>query len=165
MAPPPTYYSPSAILTDAEKVPTTFSLELPDPPPHPLPLPLWLSTLLAVQRVNAPASSTNPTATTTTTLATLDIPPAIAGAKQLNALRADARVVDLRGLCANWFDLAGRVLELWAFKLRAAEIADHAHNPRGAPPEFTQRLDEREMARKCIFHILVVLFFGLVGRL
>lgn len=29
MAPPPTYYSPSAILTDAEKVPTTFSLELP----------------------------------------------------------------------------------------------------------------------------------------
>ena len=32
-----------------------------------------------------------------------------------------------------------------AFKTRAAEIADHAHNPRGAPGEFVQRLDEMEL--------------------
>ena len=31
-----------------------------------------------------------------------------------------------------------------SFKIRAAEIADFAHNPRGAPGEFAQRMDETE---------------------
>jgi len=42
-------------------------------------------------------------------------------------------------------------IEVQAFKKRAAEIADHAHNPRGAldeGAEFLRGLDEAERQRK-----------------
>ncbi|KAL9125119.1 MAG: hypothetical protein Q9217_005627 [Psora testacea] len=108
------YYNINAILTDAEKVPCTFNLDLPglgflDENPgediranNPTPLPLWLATLLAVQRL--PSG---------TPICQLDLPPCIGGVKEMNALKADPRVVDLRELCAHYYELAARVLELW----------------------------------------------------
>lgn len=69
--------------------------------------------------------------------------------------------MDLRALASHFYELAARVLELFeeeevvdvlseTFKKRAAEIADHAHNPRGALGEgadFLRGLDEME--RQC----------------
>jgi len=69
--------------------------------------------------------------------------------------------VELRALASYFYELAARVLELFeeeevvdvlseTFKKRAAEIADHAHNPRGALGEgadFLRGLDEME--RQC----------------
>ncbi|KAL8850783.1 MAG: hypothetical protein Q9221_004281 [Calogaya cf. arnoldii] len=155
------YYSISAILTSAQKVPCTFDLPIPnlgflddnpggDIAPHtPLPLPLYLAELLAVQQLdhhNKP-------------LLTLDLPSALQP-RVLNALRADAKSVDLRGLEVYFFEGASRVLELLeeegvgdvlceAFKKRAAEIADHARNARGGTSsgdggEFLRGLDEWE---------------------
>lgn len=49
----------------------------------------------------------------------------------------------------TWLTFAGQT-----FKKRAAEIADHAHNPKGAlgdGVEFLQGLDETE--RRCMFCI------------
>lgn len=113
----------------------------------PISLPLWLSTLLAVQRLG-PASQP---------ICTLDLPHSLAP-RVLNALRADPRTVDLRSLTAHYYDLAARVLELFeeeeivdilaeTFKKRAADIADHAHNLRGAQSEgadFLRGLDFME---------------------
>lgn len=65
-------------------------------------LPLWLSTLLAVQRLGP---SSQP-------LCTLDLPPAISP-RVLNALKADAKTVDLRSLAGHYYELAARVLELF----------------------------------------------------
>jgi len=69
--------------------------------------------------------------------------------------------VELRALASHFYELAARVLELFeeeevvdvlseTFKKRAAEIADHAHNPGGALGEgadFLRGLDEME--RQC----------------
>ena len=65
-------------------------------------IPLWLSTLLAVQRLG-PSSSP---------LCTLDLPPSISP-RVLNALKADAKTVDLRAQAAHFYELAARVLELF----------------------------------------------------
>lgn len=142
------YYDIDAILTDAQKVPCTFDLDIPglgylDENPggdvrshfllslfarmclhhvsHHLfstpanmfissqikagtrvSLPLWLSTLLAVQRLGP---SSQP-------LCTLDLPPSISP-RVLNALKADPKTVDLRGLAGHFYELAIRVLELF----------------------------------------------------
>ncbi|KAL9099028.1 MAG: hypothetical protein Q9163_005413 [Psora crenata] len=108
------YYDIDAILTDAEKVPCTFNLDLPglgylDENPgediqanHSTPLPLWLATLLAVQRL--PSG---------TPICQLDLPTSIGGVKEVNALKANPKVVDLRELSAHYYELAARVLELW----------------------------------------------------
>ncbi|KAL8905553.1 MAG: hypothetical protein Q9171_006620 [Xanthocarpia ochracea] len=153
------YYSISAILTSAQKVPSTFDLPIPnlgflDDNPGgdiaantPLPLPLYLAELLAVQQLdNRP-------------LLTLDLPASLQP-RVLNALKADAKSVDLRGLEVYFFEGASRILELLeeeevgdvlseAFKKRAAEIADHARNARGGTSsgeggEFLRGLDEWE---------------------
>lgn len=156
------YYSISAILTSAQKVPCTFDLPIPNlgflddnpggdvrpssfqllprlylifhhhhhhhhlsysspspPLPYslshliqsinsqsqqiaahtPLPLPLYLAELLAVQQLdNKP-------------LLTLDLPSSLQP-RVLNALQADAKSVDLRGLEVYFFEGAARVLEL-----------------------------------------------------
>ncbi len=90
----------------------------------------------------------------------LDLPPSISP-RVLNALKADPRTVDLRALASHFYELAARVLELFeedevvdvlseTFKKRAAEIADHAHNPKGAlgeGAEFLRGLEEME--RQC----------------
>ncbi|OKO92775.1 DNA replication complex GINS protein psf3 [Penicillium subrubescens] len=76
----------------------------------------------------------------------------------MNALKADPRTVDLRALAPHFYTLSERILEIFeeeemvdvlidTFKKRAAEISDHAHNPRGAVGEgvdFLRGLDESE---------------------
>ncbi|KAL8725374.1 MAG: hypothetical protein Q9166_007390 [cf. Caloplaca sp. 2 TL-2023] len=161
-----TYYSISAILTSAQKVPCTFDLPIPnlgflddnpggDIQPHqPLLLPLYLAELLAVQQfpVHSSSSSSQP-------LLTLDLPTSLSP-RVLNALKADAKSVDLRSLEVFFYEGASRILELLeeegvgdvlceAFKKRAAEIADHARNARGGAgggegEGFLRGLDEWE---------------------
>ncbi|KAF2754912.1 DNA replication complex GINS protein PSF3 [Pseudovirgaria hyperparasitica] len=152
------YYSPSALLTDAQKVPCTFTLTVPglgylDATPEAdlasgtkVSLPLWLGEMLAISQ-NLSTSS----------LVKLDFPPALSE-RVLNALKADPRTVDLRQQAANFYALGIRMLDLFeheemgevlteTFKTRAASIADQAHNPRGALGEgadFLRGLDESE---------------------
>ncbi|KAL9022338.1 MAG: hypothetical protein Q9185_000453 [Variospora sp. 1 TL-2023] len=135
------YYDIDAILTDAQKIPCTFSLPVPhlgvldeNPggtiPPHvPIPLPLYLATLLAIQRLSPTAPP----------LVSIDLPASLAP-RVLHALQADARTVDLRALELGFYEGASRVLELLeedgevdvgavveaAFKVRAAAVADFA---------------------------------------
>ncbi|KAF2431693.1 DNA replication complex GINS protein PSF3 [Tothia fuscella] len=152
------YYSINAILTDSQKLPCTFDLTVPHlgylegNPGAPiksgtkLELPLWLAEMLAVSN-NGSGS----------TVLTLDMPPALSG-RVLNALKADPKTLDLRSLAPHFYGLGSRMLELFeedevgevlgeTFKKRAKEIADHAHNPRGAlgeGAEFLRGLDEEE---------------------
>ena len=128
------YYSISAILTSAQKVPCTFDLPIPNlgflddnpggdvrlpipikinptpqtnpsksphqiPPHTPISLPLYLAELLAVQQLDSRP------------LLTLDLPASL-GPRVLNALKADAKSVDLRALDVYFFEGASRVLEL-----------------------------------------------------
>ncbi|KAI9880550.1 MAG: DNA replication protein [Pleopsidium flavum] len=152
------YYDIDAILTDASKVPCSFELSVPGlgyldgnsggdmKQGTRVELPLWLGEMLAVgQRLGTPP------------LVTLDLPNALSQ-RVLNALKADSKTVDLRTLATHFYGLGARILELFeeeemvevlsdAFKKRAAEIADHAHNPRGAlgeGAEFLRGLDEAE---------------------
>ena len=87
----------------------------------------------------------------------LDIPPPLAPRVQ-NALKANPLTVDLRALAPHYYSLGERILNLFedeelveilsdTFKVRAAEIADHAVNPRGAlgeGAEFLRGLEENE---------------------
>ncbi|KAI9765575.1 MAG: DNA replication protein [Geoglossum simile] len=156
------YYDIDAILTDAQKVPCTFELRVPGlgyldgnsggdmKEGTKVELPLWLGEMLAVSR----QLGTSP-------LVTLDLPSALS-LRVINALKADPRTVDLRSLAPHFYGLGARILELFeeeemvevlseTFKKRAAEIADHAHNPRGAlgeSAEFLRGLDETE--RQCM---------------
>ncbi|RDL41143.1 DNA replication complex GINS protein psf3 [Venustampulla echinocandica] len=133
------YYDIDAILTDAQKVPCTFELDVPslgyldNNAGHTLrsgtrvDLPLWLAEMLAV---SAPSSSKS--------LVTLDIPPSLAP-RVMNALKADPKSVDLRALAQHFYGLGARILELFeeeeicdvlmeGWRTRAAEISDHASN-------------------------------------
>ncbi|KAI9788363.1 MAG: DNA replication protein [Peltula sp. TS41687] len=162
------YYNVDAILTDAQKIPCTFELTVPGlgywdgnsgadtdserkmKQGARVELPLWLGEMLAVsQRLG------------TSPLVTLDIPAALSP-RVMNALKANPRTVDLRSLAPHLYGLAERILDLFeedemvdvlseTFKKRAAEIADHAHNPRGAVGEggdFLRGLDETERMRE-----------------
>ncbi|EAU35719.1 predicted protein [Aspergillus terreus NIH2624] len=129
------YYDIDSILTDAQiKAGTRIDL------------PLWLGEMLSIgARLG------------TSRLVTLDLPSALSE-RVMNALKADARTVDLRALAPHFYNLSERILELFeeeemvdvlsnTFKKRAAEIADHAHNPKGAlgeGVEFLRGLDETE---------------------
>ncbi|KAF8475849.1 hypothetical protein BDZ91DRAFT_195997 [Kalaharituber pfeilii] len=154
------YYDIDAILTDAQKIPCTFHLHIPNlgylespttrdiHPNSTLLLPLWLAEFLALSQ---------PSTSSSTPLITLDLPPALSPRVQ-NALKADPRSVDLRSLATHFYALGCRVLQLFeeeelgdilaeSFKVRAREVADHAHNPRGALGEgadFLRGLDEME---------------------
>lgn len=93
-------------------------------------------------------------------LVTLDLPQCLS-TRVVNALKADPRTVDIRVLAPHFYALGARMLELFeedeladilsdSFKKRAKEIADQAHNPRGALGEgadFLRGLDEDE--RQC----------------
>ncbi|OKL59863.1 DNA replication complex GINS protein psf3 [Talaromyces atroroseus] len=152
------YYDIDAILTDAQKLPCTFELEVPglgflegNPGENiktgtQVDLPLWLGEMLSIgARLG------------TSRLVTLDLPSALSE-RVLNALKANPRTVDLRALAPHFYSLGIRVLELFeeeemadilsdTFRKRAAEIADHAHNSRGAlgeGVEFLRGLDETE---------------------
>lgn len=96
----------------------------------------------------------------TSSLVTLDLPQCLS-TRVINALKADPRTVDIRALAPHFYALGARMLELFeeddlvdvlsdSFKRRAKEIADQAHNPRGALGEgadFLRGLDEQE--RQC----------------
>ena len=163
------YYDLDSILTTSTRLPCTFNLNVPglgyleggggtslDAQPtardiksgSSISLPLWLGTLLAV------SDSTNPNLSP---FVTLDFPPSLQ-TRVINALKADAKSVDLRSQEAHFYSLGCQVLELFeedelvdvltdTFKARASAIADHAHNPRGAlgeGAEFLRGLDETE---------------------
>ncbi|KAJ6090150.1 hypothetical protein N7486_008965 [Penicillium sp. IBT 16267x] len=152
------YYDIDSILTDAQKLPCTFELEVPglgvlEGNPGEdikagtrIDLPLWLGEMLSIAaRIG------------TSRLVTLDMPEALSE-RVMNALKADPRTVDLRALAPHFYNLSERILELFeeeelvdvlteTFKRRAAEIADQAHNLRGAVGdgvEFLRGLDETE---------------------
>ncbi|KAJ5133609.1 hypothetical protein N7526_004974 [Penicillium atrosanguineum] len=152
------YYDIDSALTDAQKLPCTFELEVPglgilEGNPGEdikagtrIDLPLWLGEMLSIgARLG------------TSRLVTLDMPEALSE-RVMNALKADPRTVDLRALAPHFYNLSERILEIFeeedmvdvlsdTFKKRAAEIADHAHNPRGAVGEgvnFLRGLDETE---------------------
>jgi GINS complex subunit 3 len=101
-------------------------------------------------------------------MVSLDFPAALSQ-RVINALKADPNTVDLRAQAPHFYALGSRILELFeeeeivdvllevrepyllidicAFRKRAADIADHAHNPRGALGEgadFLRGLDETE---------------------
>ncbi|CAK4034321.1 DNA replication complex gins psf3 [Lecanosticta acicola] len=147
------YYSPDAILTDAQKAPCTFELAVP----HltalnagskiengtKLELPLWLAEMLAVSQPSGSGS-----------LATLDMPPAL-GQRVVNALSADPKSVDVRAQAQWFYGMGERMLELFdeeelaevlsdTFKQRTLEIADKAQNMKVAVNDFTKGLDENE---------------------
>lgn len=111
------YYDLDSILTDAQKLPCTFTLTIPhlgylastDNANTPLKsgttvdLSLWLGVMLAVSNSND---------ATQDPMVTLDFPKSLE-ARVVNALKADARSVDLRGLSMHFYGGAGRVMELF----------------------------------------------------
>ncbi|KAL1960112.1 hypothetical protein VTO42DRAFT_284 [Malbranchea cinnamomea] len=152
------YYDVDAILTDAQKIPCTFELDVPGlgfldensgediKAGARLELPLWLGEMLAV---GARAGSSP--------LVTLDLPKAVSE-PVMNALKADPCSVNLRVVTQHFYRLGIRILQLFdeeemvvvlgdTFKQRAMKIADHVNNPTGALGsgiEFLGGLDETE---------------------
>ncbi|EFW98858.1 gins complex subunit [Grosmannia clavigera kw1407] len=133
------YYDIDAILTDAEKIPCEFQIDVPglgyldQTPSHSLRrgtrlgLPLWLAEMLALAHS---ASDDNPP------FLTLNLPPALTN-DVVQALKADPRSVPLRDQSAHFYSLATRILDLFeerdlavvlrtAFVGRSAEIGLHA---------------------------------------
>ncbi|RPB23783.1 DNA replication complex GINS protein-like protein psf3 [Terfezia boudieri ATCC MYA-4762] len=152
------YYDIDAILTDAQKIPCTFNISVPglgyleSPTLRDLStgttvlLPLWMASQIILARIR------------NTTLLEFDVPQALSP-RVINALKADPRSVDLRALATHFYGLGIKTLELLSdeeqmcdvlansFKIRAREVSDHAHNPRGALGEgadFLRGLDEME---------------------
>ncbi|EXJ57655.1 DNA replication complex GINS protein PSF3 [Cladophialophora psammophila CBS 110553] len=154
------YYDVDAILTDSQKLPCTFELDVPGlgyiegnaggtvKAGTKVDLPMWLGVMLAVSTGNTPGSPQ---------LVTLDFPAPLQQ-RVINALKADPKTVDLRAQAPHFYALGARIMELFddravldtlldTFKERAAEIADQAHNPRGVlgeGAEFLRGLDESE---------------------
>lgn len=153
------YYDLNSILTDSQKVPCTFELTVPGlgylsgNPGTPvtqntkLELPLWLGEMLAVNRLS----------NSTDTLITMDMPEALSK-RVMNALKADAKSVDVRAQATHFYALGARMLELFedeevvevlieAFKRRSLEVADKASSNRGLTGEggeFVKGLEEWE---------------------
>ncbi|CAJ2510595.1 Uu.00g062200.m01.CDS01 [Anthostomella pinea] len=143
------YYDVDAILTDSEKVPCKFELEiaqlgyLDNDPAQPLKtgttvgLPLWLAELLALAN-RAPSSSDEDAKS----FVSLNLPPALSN-EVMSALKADPRAVPLRDQSHNFYGLGTRMLDLFeeaeicailrkTFVTRAADIALHARKAGGA---------------------------------
>ncbi|KAK8039971.1 DNA replication complex gins protein psf3 [Apiospora rasikravindrae] len=137
------YYDLDAILTDAEKVPCKFELDVPDlgyldnnpsqglKAQTPVSLPLWLAELLAL---SSRTQSSNPE--DSAPFLTLEMPKALSN-EVVSALKADPRAVALRDQTHNMYGLATRMLDLFeepemcavlrrTFVTRAAETALHA---------------------------------------
>ena len=157
------YYDVDAILTDAQKVPVTFEIDVPGlgylngnvgggiKAGTKVELPLWLGEMLAVSQ---PAG--------VSALVTLDLPSALSQ-RVINALKADPKTVDVRAQAPHFYAIGTRMLELFeeeelvdvlteTFRKRAAEIADQAHNSRsalGEGAEYMRGLDEGE---RRLFH-------------
>ncbi|KAI0171721.1 DNA replication complex GINS protein PSF3 [Hypoxylon sp. FL1284] len=167
------YYDIDAILTDAEKVPCKFELDVPDlgyldnNPSQPLRagtsigLPLWLAEPLAL------TSRSQSSAEDGSSFVSLDLPASLSG-QVMSALKADARAVPLRDQSHNFYGLGTRMLDLFeeremcavlrrTFVARAADIALHARKAGatedmgvGTGEEFLRGLEEweRKLFRK-----------------
>lgn len=141
------YYDIDAILTDAEKVPCEFQLEVPDlgyldnSPSHALKsgtklsLPLWLAEMLALANTSGDDEEAK-------SFVNLNLPPALSN-EVVQALRADPRAVPLRDQSAHFYGLATRMLDLFeerdlakelrkTFVTRASDVALHARKAGGA---------------------------------
>ncbi|KAI1636659.1 hypothetical protein F4809DRAFT_641326 [Biscogniauxia mediterranea] len=162
------YYDIDAILTDAEKVPCKFELEvaelgyLDNNPAQPLKagtsvgLPLWLGELLALAS-RAPSSSEEDAKS----FISLNLPPSLSN-EVMSALKADPRAVPLRDQSHNFYGLGTRMLDLFdereicailrkTFVTRAVDIALHARKAGstedmgiGGGEEFLRGLEEWE---------------------
>ncbi|KAK4183615.1 DNA replication complex GINS protein psf3 [Podospora australis] len=138
------YYDIDSILTDAEKIPCTFQLDIPDlgyldnSPGQPLKagttvnLPLWLAEMLVIANTGSVDNNT---------FVTFDLPPAL-GNDVVSALKADPRAVPLRDRSAHFYGLATHMMDLSeeqelgqvlrkTFVSRATEIALHARKVGG----------------------------------
>ncbi|ROT38312.1 GINS complex, Psf3 component [Sodiomyces alkalinus F11] len=157
------YYDIDSILTDAEKVPCKFELDLPDlgyldnNPSHALKagtqlaLPLWLAEMLALANTGTSEDSRAPV--------TLNLPEALSE-RVIGALKADPRSVPLRDRSAHFYGLGTHMLDLFeerelsailrrTFVTRAADIALHARKAGddgvgGSSEDFLRGLDEWE---------------------
>ncbi|EGO53879.1 DNA replication complex GINS protein psf-3 [Neurospora tetrasperma FGSC 2508] len=146
------YYDIDAILTDAEKIPCTFQIDVPDlgyldnQPGHTLKsgsrvaLPIWLAEMLAI--ANTGTIDMDDPSQSSKSFITFDLPPAL-GNDVVQALKADPRSVPLRDQSAHFYALATHMMELSeepelsavlrkTFVSRAAEIALHARKVGGA---------------------------------
>jgi GINS complex subunit 3 len=153
------YYDVDAILTDAEKVPCQFELDVPYlghldnnatglKPGTQLALPLWLAEMLALAASGADARAP----------LTLNLPPCLSDAV-VAALKADPRAVALRDQSPHFYGIGVRMLDLFderevgavlrrTFLVRAADVALHARKAdegvAGQGQEFLRGLDEWE---------------------
>ncbi|CAK7201718.1 DNA replication protein [Sporothrix eucalyptigena] len=141
------YYDVDAILTDAEKIPCEFQIDVPglgyldQTPSHTLKagtrlqLPLWLAEMLALANNNASSSDE------AKPFLTLNLPPALRH-DVVQALKADPRAVPLRDQSAHFYALATRMLDLFedadlasvlrdAFVGRTDDIGMHARKVGG----------------------------------
>lgn len=106
------YYDPDTILTDAQRVPLTFELDVPQLAPlnngsavehgTKLDFPLWLAEGCVLHR---PSPSQPPFGTIDT--------PSVLSERVLNALRADPKSVDIRAQAQWYYELGERMLELF----------------------------------------------------
>ncbi|ERT03360.1 hypothetical protein HMPREF1624_01673 [Sporothrix schenckii ATCC 58251] len=124
------YYDVDDILTDAEKIPCEFQIDVPglgyldQTPSHTLKagtrlqLPLWLAEMLAL--ANNAAASTSEDAKP---FLTLNLPPALRH-DVVQALKADPRTVPLRDQSAHFYALATRMLDLFEDADLAAVLRD-----------------------------------------
>ncbi|KAI0846533.1 DNA replication complex GINS protein PSF3 [Daldinia vernicosa] len=168
------YYDIDAILTDAEKVPCKFELEVPElgyldnNPSQPLKtgtsvgLPLWLAEPLALT-----SRSPNSLEEDSSSFVSLDLPPSLSN-EVMSALKADPRAVPLRDQSQNFYGLGTRMLDVFeegeicailrrTFVTRATDIALHARKAGatedmgvGTGEEFLRGLEEweRKLFRK-----------------
>ncbi|KAK0630468.1 hypothetical protein B0T17DRAFT_490520 [Bombardia bombarda] len=141
------YYDIDSILTDAEKIPCTFQLDIPDlgyldnNPSHTLKsgtriqLPLWLAEMLAIANTGSLDEQAK-------SFVTFDLPSAL-GNDVVQALKADPRAVPLRDQSPHFYGLATHMMDLSeeqelaavlrkTFVTRASEIALHARKVGGA---------------------------------
>ncbi|KOS19793.1 DNA replication complex GINS protein PSF3 [Escovopsis weberi] len=169
------YYDVDAILTDGEKVPCQFDLDVPHlghldnspglKPGTKLSLPLWLAEMLALA---TPSSSSSSYTQDPKPPLTLNLPPCLAE-PVLAALKADPRAVPLRDQSPHFYGVGVRMLDLFderevggvlrrSFVLRGAEVGLHARKAdeggagggagagAGGGEEFLRGLDEWERA-------------------
>ncbi|KAK6362974.1 DNA replication protein [Orbilia blumenaviensis] len=158
------YYDIDAILTDAQKIPCTFEVDVPGlgyldgndnadmKAGTKLEMPIWLAEILAVSEQLG-----------TKTFIHTNIPHALS-APVMNALKANPLSVNLRDLATHYYSLGERMVNLVedaedelvdtlseTFRRRTIEIADHAVNPKGALGEGTEFLMGLEESERQIF--------------
>ncbi|KAL8369979.1 hypothetical protein RB595_000373 [Gaeumannomyces hyphopodioides] len=144
------YYDIDAILTDAEKIPCEFQIDVPElgyldnSPSHALKagtrvnLPLWLAEMLALANTSDPDDPRG----AASSFVSLNLPAPLAD-EVVQALKADPRSVPLRDRSPHFYALAVRILDLFeerdlaavlrrSFVVRASDVGLHARKAGGA---------------------------------